>query len=112
MRVWGVVISACVQPWSIMLRPVAQAEDPEARAREEERLLVVRAQAGDRAAVGQLLTRHGPALYRSVLLPRLGSEAAAKDALGETYAKVVERIGQFRWQNVGFYPWLRMVGLR
>jgi RNA polymerase sigma-70 factor (ECF subfamily) len=25
--------------------------------------------------------------------------------------KVVERIGQFTWQNVGFYPWLRIVGL-
>jgi RNA polymerase sigma-70 factor (ECF subfamily) len=47
-----------------------------------------------------------------VLLPRLGSEAAAKDALGETYAKVVERIGQFTWQGVGVYPWLRTVALR
>lgn len=79
---------------------------------EAERQLVVRAQAGDRAAVGALLTRHGQAVYRSVLLPRLGSEAAAQDALGETYAKVVERIGQFKWQNVGFYPWLRTVALR
>lgn len=79
---------------------------------EEERQLVARAQAGDRKATGELLSRHGPALYRSVLLPRLGSEAAAKDALGETYAKVCERIGQFVWQNVGFYPWLRTVALR
>ena len=29
---------------------------------------------------GELLTRYGPSLYRSVLLPRLGSEAAAEDA--------------------------------
>jgi len=79
---------------------------------ELERQLVVRAQAGDREALGQLLYRHGPALYRSVLLPRLGSEAAAKDALAETYAKVVERIDRFTWQNVGFYPWLRTVALR
>jgi RNA polymerase sigma-70 factor (ECF subfamily) len=79
---------------------------------EAERLLVARAQAGDRAAAGELLKKHGPTLYRAVLLPRLGSEAAAKDALSETYAKVVERIGQFTWQNVGFYPWLRTVALR
>lgn len=79
---------------------------------EEERSLVVRAQAGDRDATGELLQRHGPTIYRTVLLPRLGSEAAAKDALGETYAKVVERILQFTWQNVGFYPWLRTVALR
>jgi RNA polymerase sigma factor (sigma-70 family) len=91
-----------------MLAPVHE-EDRE-RARERE--LVVLAQAGDRKALGDLLTRFGPALYRSVLLPRLGSEAAARDALSETYAKVVERIGQFSWQDVGFYPWLRVVALR
>ena len=91
-----------------MLAPV-QEVDPERRLEAE---LVVRAQAGDRKALGDLLTRFGPALYRNVLLPRLGSEAAARDALSETYAKVVERIGQFKWQDVGFYPWLRVVALR
>jgi RNA polymerase sigma factor (sigma-70 family) len=79
---------------------------------ERERDLVARAQAGERAAVGELLHRYGPTLYRSVLLPRLGSEAAAKDALSETYAKVVERIDHFTWAGVGFYPWLRTVALR
>jgi RNA polymerase sigma factor (sigma-70 family) len=89
-----------------MLRAVEEAE------LEAERQLVVRAQAGDRAATGELLTKYGPRIYRSVLLPRLGSEAAAQDALSETYAKVVERIAQFKWQNVGFAPWLRTVALR
>jgi RNA polymerase sigma-70 factor (ECF subfamily) len=78
---------------------------------EEERQLVARAQAGDKSAVGRLLEKYGPALYRSVLLPRLGSEAAAKDALSETYVRVVARIERFTWQNVGFYPWLRTVAL-
>ena len=77
-----------------------------------DRLLVTRAQAGDRAALGELLHKHGPGLYRSVLLPRLGNETAAKEALSETYAKVVANIGKFVWQNVGFYPWLRTVALR
>ncbi len=79
---------------------------------ELERQLVLRAQAGDRKAMGSLLEKYGPGLYRSVLLPRLGSEAAAKDALAETYAKVVERVDRFTWQSVGFYPWLRTVALR
>jgi RNA polymerase sigma-70 factor (ECF subfamily) len=74
--------------------------------------LVKKAQAGDRAALGELLHRHGPGLYRNVLLPRLGNEAAAKEALSETYAKVVANIGKFVWQNVGFYPWVRTVALR
>ena len=95
--------------WSNTLALVI-ADRPEALARE--RALVARAQAGDRAATGELLMQYGPGLYRSVLLPRLGSEAAAKDALAETYAKVVERIDRFTWQNVGFYPWLRTVALR
>jgi RNA polymerase sigma-70 factor (ECF subfamily) len=79
---------------------------------EAERVLVEKAQSGDRVAMGELLHKHGAALYASVLLPRLGSEAAAKDALSETYAKVVERLDRFKWQNVGFYPWLRTVALR
>ncbi len=79
---------------------------------EAERLLVERAQRGDRVAMGELLRKYGNVLYASVLLPRLGSEAAAKDALSETYAKVVERLDRFTWQNVGFYPWLRTVALR
>ena len=77
-----------------------------------DRELVARAQSGDRVALGELLRKHGPGLYRSVLLPRLGNEAAAKEALSETYAKVVANIGKFVWQNVGFYPWLRTVALR
>jgi RNA polymerase sigma-70 factor (ECF subfamily) len=94
--------------WSYKLARVTGVDD----ALERERELVVRAQAGDRVAVGELLSRHGAALYRNVLLPRLGSEAAAKDALAETYARVVEKIDRFTWQNVGFYPWLRTVALR
>ena len=78
----------------------------------EERALVERAQAGERAALGEILREHGPRLYRSVLLPRLGSAPAAEEALSHTYVKVVERFHQFTWQAVGVYPWLRVVALR
>jgi RNA polymerase sigma-70 factor (ECF subfamily) len=93
--------------WSFVSEPPAGDDSFE-----HERRLVARAQSGDREALGELLSRHGPALYRSVLLPRLGSQAAAQDALSEVYARVVERIGKFAWQGVGFYPWLRTVALR
>jgi RNA polymerase sigma factor (sigma-70 family) len=79
---------------------------------ETERKLCERARAGDRAALGQLLRSHGPRLFRAVLLPRLGSRAAAEEALSVTYLKVVERFEQFSWQAVGVYPWLRVVALR
>jgi len=77
-----------------------------------ERALVARAQAGEREALGAILRKHGPRLYRSVLLPRLGSPATAEEALSRTYVKVVERFDQFSWQAVGVYPWLRIVALR
>jgi RNA polymerase sigma factor (sigma-70 family) len=79
---------------------------------EAERLLCDRARSGDRAALGSILEKHGPRLYQSVLLPRLGQRALAEEALSLTYLKVVERFGQFAWQNVGIYPWLRVVAMR
>jgi RNA polymerase sigma factor (sigma-70 family) len=92
---------------AIVRRVTAGRIDPEA-----ERLLCERAHAGDRAALGQILRTYGPILYRAVLLPRLGSDASAQDALAETYARVVERFHQFTWQNTGVYPWLRVVAMR
>ncbi len=78
----------------------------------DEQELCEQAIAGSRQALGLLLERHGPRLYRSVLLPRLGSSDAAEEALGITYTKVVEHIASFQWQAVGIYPWLRTIALR
>ena len=85
---------------------------PDAAELEAERQLCERARSGDREALGHLLRSHGPRLFRAVLLPRLGSRAAAEEALSVTYLKVVERFDQFTWQAVGVYPWLRVVALR
>jgi hypothetical protein len=76
----------------VRLRPVPAIVPAVAVARpdlEAERALCDRAGAGDRVALGQILRTYGPILYRSVLLPRLGSEAVAQDALAETYARVL-----------------------
>jgi len=90
-----------------IVRPVAaEPWTPDA-----EQALVVRAKGGDKKALGLLLTRFGPMLFRSVLLPRLGNNAVAEQALGDTYLRVVERISSFEWQGCGIYPWLRMVAL-
>ncbi len=77
---------------------------------ELERALCERARAGDRDALASLLRQHGPRLYRTVLLPRLGNRSAAEEALSQTYVKVVEHIEKFSWQSFGFYPWFRRVG--
>jgi RNA polymerase sigma-70 factor (ECF subfamily) len=86
-----------------------EVESDEQRA---ERQLCLAAQAGDRQALGAILRRYGPKLYRFVLLPRLGSEAAAQDALADTYVRVVERFSSFEWRGRGVYPWLRVVASR
>lgn len=99
--------SAKAAPQLCKVRAVEDSAELEA-----ERALVERAQAGERDALGAILRKHGPRLYRSVLLPRLGSPAAAEEALSRTYVKVLERFEQFSWQAVGVYPWLRVVALR
>ncbi|MBI4702887.1 MAG: sigma-70 family RNA polymerase sigma factor [Deltaproteobacteria bacterium] len=99
---------------TIRLVPVVSEapQKPGEEQRERERELCERAKAGDRQALGEILRTHGPVLYRSVLLPRLGSEAAAQDALADTYVRVLERFHQFEWRGCGVYPWLRVVAMR
>jgi len=80
--------------------------------REQERLWCEKAQGGDGQALSQILRKYGPLLFRTVLLPRLGSEAAAQDALADTYVRVLERFHQFEWRGCGVYPWLRVVAMR
>jgi RNA polymerase sigma-70 factor (ECF subfamily) len=90
----------------------SELDEERAREREEERELCQRAQEGDRRALATLLRRYGPLLYRTVLLPRLGSEAAAQDALADTYLRVLERFNQSEWRGCGVYPWLRVIAMR
>ena len=97
----------------IQEQPVTQAVAGErAAVLERERGEVDRAQAGDREALGAILRRYGPVLFRSVLLPRLGSVALAEEALSITYTRVVEKIGAYQWQDAGIYPWLRVMAGR
>lgn len=90
----------------------AKADEELSPERAEERALCIKAQGGDKKALAKLLRKHGPMLYRSVLLPRLGSDAAAQDALADTYMRVVQRFHQFEWRGCGVYPWLRVIAMR
>ncbi len=101
-------------PVEIARRPpsrpaILRAVSREGHDLEVERAWVDRAKAGDRAALRSILERYGPILFRSVLLPRLGDEARAKDALADTYTKVVTTIARYEWHPAGIYPWLRTI---
>jgi RNA polymerase sigma-70 factor (ECF subfamily) len=72
--------------------------------------LVQLAQAGGRAAFGELARRHGSAVR--VLLRRMGSDpATADDVAQDAFLIAFERIGEFRGEG-GFCPWVRRIAAR
>ena len=74
-----------------------------------QRSLLRRAQAGDRAALGQLYRAFAPRLYRSVLMPRLGNAQAAEDALSETFRTLIEHLHNVDAESRSLYVWLARV---
>jgi RNA polymerase sigma-70 factor, ECF subfamily len=74
--------------------------------RDEERTLVVRAQAGDPAAFRALYQRFAPAVHRFAILPLVHDRTLAEDLLADTFVRALENIGRFEWQGKGVLPWL------
>jgi len=85
------------------------ADTQEAQRLNEEERLIAEAQAGRTDALRVLLLRHADSLHRAVILPRLGSVAAAEDVLRETFVTAIEKIASFRWEGRGIYGWLRQI---
>jgi RNA polymerase sigma-70 factor (ECF subfamily) len=79
------------------------------RAKESEtqrvRGLVERAQAGDRAALEELYLIHFDRIY-SYLHVSVGNRHDAEDLTTQTFVKMLESIGRFRWQSAPFSAWL------
>jgi RNA polymerase sigma factor (sigma-70 family) len=75
----------------------------------DEERLVGQAQSGMTEALRPILARYADPLYAAVILPRLGSSAAAEDVLRETFATAIEKIGSFHWEGKGIYGWLRQI---
>jgi RNA polymerase sigma-70 factor, ECF subfamily len=69
------------------------------------RTLVERAQRGDRAALEDLYLIHFDRIY-SYLHMSVGSRHDAEDLTTQTFVKMLESIGRFRWQAVPFSAWL------
>lgn len=77
----------------------------------DERLLVERAQGGDRRALGAVLLMHGPRIYQFVLLPKLGV-SSAKEVLSEVYVRTASTITRFVWQPSGLFPYMKTIAVR
>src|SRR3954451_14416915 len=75
--------------------------------------LVVRAAAGDRVAIADLLERYRSRLRRMVALrldPRLKGRVDASDVIQEGYLTAMRRLDEFiRDPSVPFYIWLRFL---
>ena len=69
------------------------------------RALVDRAQKGDRAALEELYLIHFDRIY-SYLHVSVGNRHDAEDLTTQTFLKMLEAIGKFRWQSAPFSAWL------
>ena len=72
---------------------------------EHVRQLVDRAQQGDREALEELYLIHFDRIY-SYLHMTVGNKHDAEDLTTQTFLKMLESIGKFRWQSAPFSAWL------
>ena len=69
------------------------------------RALVGRAQKGDREALEELYLIHFDRIY-SYLHVSVGNRHDAEDLTTQTFLRMLESIGKFRWQSAPFSAWL------
>src|SRR5512138_2795643 len=67
--------------------------------------LMRQAQAGDRAALGELYDQHWPSVFR-YLYYRVGDRQAAEDLAAEVFARMLEALPRYRPTAVPFKAWL------
>src|SRR5256886_3454019 len=85
------------------------SEAPTTQKKESEtkrvRALVDQAQQGDREALEELYLIHFDRIY-SYLHVSVGNRHDAEDLTTQTFLKMLESIGRFRWQSAPFSAWL------
>jgi RNA polymerase sigma-70 factor (ECF subfamily) len=80
-------------------------EKPARESTENVRRLVDLAQQGDRAALEELYLIHFDRIY-SYLHVSVGNRHDAEDLTTQTFLRMLESIGKFRWQSAPFSAWL------
>jgi RNA polymerase sigma-70 factor (ECF subfamily) len=74
-----------------------------------EQRVLLRARRGEAQAMGELYDAYASLIFSRVLLPKLGSRAAAEDALSETFRMALERLNQFEPRNISVYFWFARI---
>jgi len=85
--------------------PVTAAARPAREQQANVRALVERAQQGDRAALEELYLLHFDRIY-SYLHMSVGNRHDAEDLTTQTFLKMLESIGKFKFQSAPFSAWL------
>jgi RNA polymerase sigma-70 factor, ECF subfamily len=88
-----------------MAEETAPAPARQGAPQEEVRKLVDRAQAGDRDALEELYLIHFDRIYGYLHLT-VGNRHDAEDLTTQTFLRMLEAIGRFRWQKAPFSAWL------
>jgi RNA polymerase sigma-70 factor (ECF subfamily) len=83
----------------------SEATEPRVSEAQRVRELVDRAQQGDRQALEELYLIHFDRIY-SYLHVSVGNRHDAEDLTTQTFLKMLESIGKFRWQSAPFSAWL------
>jgi len=78
---------------------------PARESTENVRELVARGQQGDRDALEELYLIHFDRIY-SYLHVSVGNRHDAEDLTTQTFLKMLEKIGSFKWQSAPFSAWL------
>jgi RNA polymerase sigma-70 factor, ECF subfamily len=78
---------------------------PAKRRNDRVRALVERAQRGDRRALEDLYVLHFDRIY-GYLHMSVGSRHDAEDLTTQTFVRMLEAIGRFRWRSAPFSAWL------
>jgi RNA polymerase sigma-70 factor, ECF subfamily len=78
---------------------------PARESTEHVRELVSRGQQGDRDALEELYLIHFDRIY-SYLHVSVGNRHDAEDLTTQTFLKMLEKIGSFKWQSAPFSAWL------
>src|SRR5919198_616407 len=89
----------------LMAEWTAATEKPARESSEHVRKLVERAQQGERAALEELYLIHFDRIY-SYLHMSVGNRHDAEDLTTQTFLKMLESIGKFRFQAPPFSAWL------
>src|SRR5207253_9583821 len=89
-------------PSPVANRPETATKPPDT---DHIRMLVERAQEGERDALEELYLLHFDRIY-SYLHMSVGNRHDAEDLTTQTFLKMLEAVGRFRWRSSPFSAWL------